>query len=104
MKPPDFRRFVLELAEKEDFPEKQLILGGDHLGPLTWQSLPEAEAMEDAQELVRAYVLAGFSKIHLDTSMKVASDDPGSRLSDDVIARRSAALCLASEPLSLFKG
>ncbi len=97
MKPADFRSFVLELAQKEGFSQDQLILGGDHLGPLTWQSLPEKEAMEKAEELVRAYVLAGFSKIHLDTSMRVGSDDRNERLSDDVIARRSAALCLKSE-------
>ena len=97
MQPADFRRFVLGLAKLEDFDPRQLFLGGDHLGPLTWQDLPEAEAMENARALVSAYVRAGFSKIHLDTSMRVADDSRTERLADEVIARRSAFLCRAAE-------
>lgn len=97
MTPERFREFVLGLAKEEDFSEEKLFLGGDHLGPLTWQHLSEKEAMEQAKELVRAYVLAGFSKIHIDTSMRVADDDPSERLSDAVIARRGAMLCQAAE-------
>ncbi len=97
MTPSRFHEFVLGLAMEEDFPSEKLFCGGDHLGPLTWQDLPEKEAMERAKELVRAYVLAGFSKIHIDTSMRVADDDPNERLSDAVIADRGAELCLAAE-------
>ncbi len=91
MKPDQYYRKVLEMAEKAGVPEEHLILGGDHLGPLTWQHLPESEAMPLAEELVRQYVLAGFTKIHLDTSMKVA-DDPEGLLSIRTIARRGARL------------
>ncbi len=52
MKPGDFYRKVLKLAEKIGVLENQLILAGDHLGPLTWQGLAEAEAMKNAEELV----------------------------------------------------
>lgn len=97
MTPPDFVRYVHEIAEEVGFPVSRLILGGDHLGPLTWTDLPEGEAMRHAEDLVRAYAGAGFTKIHIDTSMKVASDDPNSRLSDEVIARRGARLCRAAE-------
>lgn len=97
MTPADFHAFLNRLAEEEAMPLERVLCGGDHLGPLTWQSLPEAEAMENAEELVRAYVLAGFSKIHLDTSMRVADDDPTARLSDAVIARRGARLCRVAE-------
>ncbi|MBR1438961.1 MAG: class II D-tagatose-bisphosphate aldolase, non-catalytic subunit, partial [Synergistaceae bacterium] len=45
-----------------------------------------------ARELVRLCVLAGFKKIHLDTSMKLADDPVNERLSDDVIAERGAVL------------
>ena len=48
--------------------------------------------MEYAKTLVHDYVRAGFTKIHIDTSMKVADDDPNTRLSDEIIARRGATL------------
>ena len=67
----------------------------DHLGPLTWQKLPEAEAMKNSVELVYQYARAGFTKIHLDTSMKVADDAPG-LLKTEVIARRGAQLYKAA--------
>ena len=72
-----------------------IFLAGDHLGPLTWQKLPEAEAMKNSVELVYQYARAGFTKIHLDTSMKVA-DDPAGLLKTEVIARRGAALYKAA--------
>uniref|UniRef100_UPI00359F28B1 class II D-tagatose-bisphosphate aldolase non-catalytic subunit n=1 Tax=Jeotgalibaca porci TaxID=1868793 RepID=UPI00359F28B1 len=52
----------------------------------------EAEAMENAKTLVFDYVRAGFTKIHLDTSMRVADDSTTEMLSDATIARRSAIL------------
>ena len=97
MKPVDFRNFVYEIAEKVGFTTDRIFLGGDHLGPLTFASKPEAEAMADARELVRCYVAAGFTKIHIDTSMKVADDDPNVRLSDETIARRGAELARVCE-------
>lgn len=97
MTPADFRAFLDRLAEEEGVPAHRVLCGGDHLGPLTWTDLPEGEAMANAGELIRAYVLAGFTKIHIDTSMRVADDDPNARLSDAVIARRGAALCKAAE-------
>lgn len=91
MKPADFYNKVLGMARKIGLPEDRLILGGDHLGPLTWQDRPEAEAMALSEELVYQYVRAGFTKIHLDTSMKVA-DDPAGLLSTQTIARRGVQL------------
>ena len=97
MTPEDFRRFLDQIAAEEGFPAERLLCGGDHLGPLTWQGLPEDQAMANARELIRSYVLAGFSKIHIDTSMRLADDDPSRRLSDEVIARRGACLCRVAE-------
>ena len=95
MLPKDFYKLVLDMAAEIGVPEQQVILAGDHLGPLTWQNLPEAEAMEKSIELVYQYTRAGFTKIHLDTSMKVA-DDPEGLLSTEVIARRGATLYKAA--------
>ena len=53
--------------------------------------------MKNAEDLIRSYVLAGFTKIHIDTSMKVADDDPNTRLSDETISRRGAHLARVAE-------
>lgn len=97
MKPLDFKNFVLSVAAKVGFDTKKLFLGGDHLGPLTFAGKNESEAMADAEELIRHYVGAGFTKIHIDTSMKVADDDVNTRLSDGIIARRGARLARVAE-------
>lgn len=97
MKPADFRQFVEKKADEIGFDKSRLFLGGDHLGPLTFASKPEAEAMKESEELIRCYVAAGFTKIHIDTSMKVADDDPDTRLSDATIARRGAQLAKVAE-------
>ncbi len=60
MTPADFRDFVYQLAARLDFPQSQLILGGDHLGPNRWQNLPAEEAMANADTLIKSYVAAGF--------------------------------------------
>lgn len=62
MTPADFRHFVLAMAEQFKFPTDNLILGGDHLGPNRWQHLPAEAAMLNADELIAAYVAAGFKK------------------------------------------
>ena len=97
MLPADFRDFVFGIADKIGFPREKIILGGDHLGPLNWQNDSESAAMEKSDELIKQYVAAGFTKIHLDTSMKLADDDKESRLSDEIIARRAARLCKVAE-------
>lgn len=95
MYPLDFYDMVLKMASEIGVPEDHVILGGDHLGPLTWQNLPETEAMANSEVLVYQYARAGFTKIHLDTSMKVA-DDPDGLLSTETIARRGAILYKAA--------
>ena len=95
MLPKDFYQMVIKMAQAIDLPENMVILAGDHLGPLTWQKLPEAEAMANSYELVYQFARAGFTKIHLDTSMKVA-DDPEGLLSTETIARRGACLYKAA--------
>lgn len=97
MRPADFRDFVFEIADRIGFPIDRIILGGDHLGPLTWSSLPEAEAMKNSVALVKEFVLAGYKKIHLDTSMRLADDSRAEILKDSVIARRGAVLYKACE-------
>ena len=95
MKPRDFRRLVLELAERHGLPEDRIVLGGDHLGPNRWQALPAEEALSYAGDLVASYVAAGFTKLHLDCSMACADDS--SPLDDSEVARRAAMLAGRAE-------
>ena len=95
MQPAEFVNFIHCIAKRSAFPVDKLILGGDHLGPNAWQRQDAATAMLLAEEMMRAYVQAGFTKIHLDASMRCA-DDP-QNLSDEIIAERAARLCAAAE-------
>lgn len=95
MTPADFAEYISKLCRKMDFPYSRVILGGDHLGPNVWQDQQAAKAMVNALDQVKAYAQAGFTKIHLDTSMRCA-DDPGelsSALNPATIAKRAAQLC-----------
>lgn len=94
MLPKDFVEYVYSIAHKVGFPINKLILAGDHLGPLTWAGLNEDEAMANAETLVYDFVKAGFTKIHIDTSMKLADDPVEGMLSTEVIAKRGARLGL----------
>ncbi|HEJ0424374.1 tagatose-bisphosphate aldolase subunit KbaZ [Citrobacter koseri] len=95
MTPADFRGFVYQLADSLNFPQSQLILGGDHLGPNRWQNLPAAQAMANADDLIKSYVAAGFKKIHLDCSMSCANDPIP--LTDEIVAERTARLAKIAE-------
>ena len=92
MTPADFVQYVYDIADKVDFPKDKIILGADHFGPLAWADKKEVEAIENAKELVKQAVLEGYTKIHLDTSMFLGSDDTSKRLSDEIIAKRGAIL------------
>lgn len=92
MFPVDFKNSVMKMAKDLGVDESLVILGGDHLGPLTWVNEPEASAMKKSEELVRQFVLAGFTKIHLDTSMKLGDDSKEEMLATEVIARRGVRL------------
>ena len=92
MQPADFCSFVYQIADKIGFAREKILIGGDHLGPLPWADKPAEEAMQNAEELVRLAVAAGYKKIHLDTSMKLGDDSPTERLSDEVIEERGARL------------
>lgn len=95
MTPADFRDFVVQKAQQYQFPLARLVLGGDHLGPNRWQTQPAEEAMRHAEDLIAAYVAAGFKKIHLDCSMSCAGDP--TPLTDAIVAQRAARLAQIAE-------
>lgn len=94
--PADFAAHVTQLAAGAGLSRDRLILGGDHLGPSPWQALPAEAAMAEARALVAAYVAAGYTKIHLDASMRLGDDPPGA-LPVTLIAERSAQLAAVAE-------
>jgi D-tagatose-1,6-bisphosphate aldolase subunit GatZ/KbaZ len=96
MMPQDFVAYIRGVAAENDFPFENIILGGDHLGPNVWQNESTESAMDKAKVLTRNYVQAGFVKIHLDCSMRLADDPPGA-LDSEIIANRAAQLAKVAE-------
>ncbi|GIF75887.1 D-tagatose-bisphosphate aldolase, class II, non-catalytic subunit [Asanoa siamensis] len=95
MRPADFRDLVHRAADEAGLPRERVVLGGDHLGPNRWRALPADEAMAHVDVLVRAYVEAGFTKIHLDCSYPCADD--ATPLADEVMAARAARMLEVAE-------
>ena len=97
MTPADFADWVYTLADETGMPCGNVILGGDHLGPLVWRGEDAAAAMEKAETLVAQFVSAGFQKIHIDASMPLGTDLTDGAFSHELIARRSARLAVVCE-------
>jgi len=99
MRPADFREYVFGIAEEAGFPEDKILLGGDHLGPNPWRDESADSALEKSYDLIREYVQAGYSKIHLDASMLLGDDlrDKDGALDSRMIALRAAKICQVAE-------
>ncbi|HTV10642.1 MAG TPA: PfkB family carbohydrate kinase [Acidimicrobiales bacterium] len=93
--PAAFGHLVNRIAQKVGLPRERIILGGDHLGPSPWRDLPAEKAYEQAELMVAAYVEAGFTKIHLDTSMGCRSEPR--YVAPQLVATRAARLATISE-------
>jgi len=93
--PRDFAAYARRIAATAGLPVERLLLGGDHLGPSPWQELPAQMALGEALLLVAADVQSGYTKIHLDASMRLGGDpDP---LPLELAAARTADLAAAAE-------
>ncbi len=95
MTPAAFRIFVEAIAKRVGFTSERLILGGDHLGPNPWNHLESEAAMDKAKAMIDAFVRAGFTKLHLDTSMGCQGEPAA--LADDITAERAASLAKTAE-------
>ncbi len=102
MTPAGFRDFVAGIATEAGLDTSRVVLGGDHLGPNPWKSLPAAEAMDKAEAMVAAYVAAGFRKIHLDCSMGCQGEPAA--LADEIVAERAARLARVAEATAASAG
>lgn len=94
MTPQGFMEWLTGMAADAGVSMDQLILGGDHLGPNPWKDEPIEQAMAKAREMVKLYVKAGFTKIHLDASM-ACGGEPNPSFAQ--IAERAAELCAVAE-------
>lgn len=95
--PRQFADFVHQAARRMGLPRDRILLGGDHLGPFPWKDKASRHALKNACELVRACVLAGYGKIHIDASMPCADDADAKILPEHIVAQRAAVLCKAAE-------
>ncbi|QWK81352.1 D-tagatose-bisphosphate aldolase, class II, non-catalytic subunit [Ochrobactrum sp. BTU1] len=98
----DFRHFVEDIAARLGFDTSRLILGGDHLGPNPWKYLSAEEAMAKSEVMMDSFVRAGFTKIHLDTSMGCKGEPVA--LPDAVTAERAARLAKVAEKAAAESG
>jgi D-tagatose-1,6-bisphosphate aldolase subunit GatZ/KbaZ len=94
MTPVDFRDFVLSRCRDRGMEENRIILGGDHLGPIPFQSEPADSAMDKACAMVHDFVEAGFVKIHLDASIPLGGENV---VKPELVAERCARLCSVCE-------
>ena len=95
MTPADFRAFVFAIADRVGYARDRIILGGDHLGPNPWKHLPADQAMAKADVMIAAFAAAGFTKLHLDTSMGCKGEPVA--LADAITAERAARLAAMAE-------
>ncbi|QPC91791.1 class II D-tagatose-bisphosphate aldolase non-catalytic subunit [Mesorhizobium sp. INR15] len=95
MRAADFIGFVSGICAKAGLPRDQIIFGGDHLGPQVWRAEAADTAMAHARELLKSFVEAGFTKIHLDCSEGCRGE--AAQVSDAVSAERTAALAKVCE-------
>ncbi len=97
--PAQFVEYIKTIAQSVDYDSQQIILGGDHLGPNPWRKGSAEEAMKNSRTLVQDYVAAGYTKIHIDTSIRCADDEGNAHhpMDDVIVATRAAELCRIAE-------
>lgn len=101
MTPEKFYSYVSSIAKKTEFPFENLVLGGDHLGPNVWKNQNYDVAIKNTADQVAAYVSAGYTKIHLDSSFALADDNTiDGVLSPEIITDRAALMCEIAENTS----
>lgn len=72
--PSQFKLKIEKIASKHSLNKKEIIFGGDHLGPLPWNKYNNKLALRRGSALVKLYIKSNFKKIHVDTTMKLKND------------------------------
>ncbi len=84
--PKKFIDEIFKIAKNIKFEKKNIILGGDHLGPLPWKNVINRVALKNSIELINKFVTLKFAKIHIDTSIKCKDDKI---INNDIILKRT---------------
>ena len=95
MKPKQFIALVQNIVREIRIDSSLVLFGGDHLGPQTWRSESAVVAMAKAEAMIRSFVDAGFTKIHLDCSEGCAGEP--AQVGETVAAKRAAHLAKICE-------
>jgi len=99
MTPENFKNNVFSIAKRIGFPIEKVILGGDHIGPFAFRNENPDLAIEKSKGLVSSIVEAGYSKIHIDTSMALKGDlgKSNKQVDKEVIVKRGIELVKTAE-------
>ena len=72
--PKQFSKEIINIARKINLRKKNLLLGGDHLGPLPWVKKNIKTSLKNSIKLINNFLDSNYCKIHIDTSVKCLDD------------------------------
>ena len=72
--PKQFSKEIIKIAQKIKLRKKNLLLGGDHLGPLPWVKKILKTSLKNSVNLINNFLDSNYCKIHIDTSVKCLDD------------------------------
>ena len=72
--PKQFSKEIINIAQKIRLKKTNLLLGGDHLGPLPWVKKNLKTSLKNSINLINNFVESNYCKIHIDTSVKCLDD------------------------------
>jgi len=72
--PKQFSKEIIKIAQKIKLKKKNLLLGGDHLGPLPWVKKNLKTSLNNSVNLINNFLDSNYCKIHIDTSIKCLDD------------------------------
>ena len=72
--PKQFSKEIINIAKKIRLKKTNLLLGGDHLGPLPWVKKNFKISLKNSINLINNFVESNYCKIHIDTSVKCLDD------------------------------
>lgn len=71
------KNFIKKLKKLQNFfsiSNDNIIVGGDHLGPIPWKEKNERTAIKNSIKLIDEKIKSGYKKIHIDTTIKLKND------------------------------
>ena len=72
--PKQFSKEIKNIAKTIKLKKNNLLLGGDHLGPLPWSKKNHKVSLKNSVNLINSFLASDYCKIHIDTSIKCLDD------------------------------